>query len=86
MGMCDGTNLVIAKPNFLVDEGEGEDVVDERFGFSCLWWDAEYLDRSTNSSIPWIVLRVLLGETHMCEHLLRQFPPLRLLERLVKAQ
>ena len=59
-------------------------MVDERLRFPRLWWYAEYLrtcrlaqpDRDAGSS----------SGTHMCEHLLRELPPLALVKGFVKAQ
>ena len=40
---CAYTYLEITEPDLVVEDGEGEDVVDERLRFPRLWWYAEYL-------------------------------------------
>ena len=39
------THLKIAEPDFVVKEGKGEDMVNERLCFPGPWWYAEYLHR-----------------------------------------
>ena len=44
------THLVVPEPDFVVEDGEGEDVVDERLRFARCWGYAEYLSATYHSA------------------------------------
>lgn len=91
--------MKVAEPDFVVEERKGENMVDERFRFACLWGNTEYLQQheanppqdikpsaTTAHIFPQKTENKRQETTHMREHLLDQPPPLRLLESPTKAQ
>ena len=78
----DATHLEIPEPDFIIENGEGQDVVDEGLGTTSRRWHSEYL-RDANLVFS---SNEISQTMYMREHLLRQLSPLRIIESFVKAQ